>query len=58
MVDPTALALCIVFPLLSIVAVIARFRARAIQKCKPGADDWVVVVALVSLLLVPIDLDE
>lgn len=46
-VDPTALALCIVFPFLSIVAVIARFRARAVQKVKLGADDWVIIPALV-----------
>jgi hypothetical protein len=47
-VDPTALALCIVFPFLSIVAVIARFRARFLQKNKLAADDWVVIPALVG----------
>jgi len=48
-VDPTALALCIIFPFLSIVAVIARFRARSIQKNRLAADDWVVIPALVGL---------
>ncbi|KAK3369962.1 hypothetical protein B0H63DRAFT_551906 [Podospora didyma] len=45
-IDPTALALCTVFPFLSIIAVIARFRARALKRVKLGADDWVVLPAL------------
>ncbi|KAK3322704.1 hypothetical protein B0H66DRAFT_602136 [Apodospora peruviana] len=49
-IDPTALALCTVFPFLSIVAVIARFRARAIKRVKLGADDWVVLPALIFSL--------
>ncbi|TVY93247.1 Satratoxin biosynthesis SC1 cluster protein [Lachnellula willkommii] len=51
-VDPTALALCIIFPFLSIVAVIARFRARTLQKVKLSADDWLVIPALRTLCMV------
>jgi hypothetical protein len=47
-VDPKALALCIIFPFLSVVAVIARFRARSLQKVRLAADDWVVIPALVN----------
>jgi len=45
-VDSKALALCIVFPILSILAVIARFRARSLKKQKIAADDWLILPAL------------
>jgi hypothetical protein len=50
-VDPKALALCIVFPILSIAAVAARFWSRKIQKQTLGADDWLIVPAAVWLQL-------
>jgi len=48
-VDPKAFGVCIKFSILSILAVIAGFRARFIQKQKIAADDWVILPALVSV---------
>lgn len=44
----TILGLCITFPILAILAVLARFYARHIRQTRPGADDWCIVVALVG----------
>lgn len=46
----TPLVLCIVFPILSILSVIARFYARGIKRLKPAADDWMILPALVRRL--------
>jgi hypothetical protein len=47
-IDPKALILCIIFPILAILSVIARFWARSIQKAKLAADDWMIFPALMS----------
>lgn len=45
-----AAAVCsCVFPALALVAVGFRLRARAVQHSKLGADDWLIMVALVSI---------
>ncbi|KAI0194213.1 hypothetical protein F4808DRAFT_464518 [Astrocystis sublimbata] len=54
--QPTILSLGIAFPILSITAVILRFKARQLNKQKPGADDWAALVALVLALGVTADL--
>ena len=47
-VDSKALALCITFPILAIISVVARFYARHVKNMSRGLDDWVIIVALVS----------
>ena len=46
---PTILALSIVFPIISITAVLLRFQARRVNHVQLGPDDWTVLVALVGL---------
>ena len=45
---PTILGLSIAFPIVSIIAVLLRFKAREINRSKLGADDWTIAVALVD----------
>ena len=45
---PAILGLSIAFPILSILAVHLRFKARKITRAKLGADDWTIAVALVG----------
>ena len=45
---PTILGLSIAFPILSILAVLLRFKARTITRAKLGADDWTIAAALVG----------
>lgn len=45
--DSTALVLCIVFPILAVLSVLARFYARQVKKTPYAADDWVILPALV-----------
>lgn len=44
---PTILALCISIPLLAILSVALRHHARLIKRIEPGADDYMILVALV-----------
>lgn len=53
-VDPKALVLCIVFPLLAIAAVVARLRAKSLQKGKLESDDYVILPALVRVDSTPL----
>ena len=43
----TILALGIVFPILSTLAVVLRFEARRFKRIHVGADDWTILAALV-----------
>lgn len=45
---PTILGLSIAFPILSIIAVLLRFKAREVNRANLGADDWTIAVALVG----------
>lgn len=45
---PTALGLSIAFPALAALAVAARFWARHIRRQKLGADDYMIIPALVG----------
>ena len=45
---PTILGLSISLPIVSIIAVLLRFKAREINRSKLGADDWTIAVALVG----------
>ena len=45
------IAAAIVLPVLGIVAVTLRFRARAHQKSKLGVDNWLIIPALVRTSL-------
>ena len=46
----TIVVIDILFPLLAVLAVIARFSARRITKLRFGADDWLILAALVGSL--------
>ncbi len=43
----TILGLSIVFPIISIVAVLLRFEARRVNRVRLGSDDWTILAALV-----------
>ena len=45
---PTILGLSIAFPIVSILAVLARFESRRLKRVDIGADDWTILAALVS----------
>ena len=45
---PTILILSIVFPIISIASMLMRFEARRVKRVSLGADDWTILVALVS----------
>lgn len=47
MIVTTDLALCIVFPILAILAVAGRFWARHLKHLSIEADDWTILIALV-----------
>ena len=47
MIVTTDLALCIVFPILAILAVAGRFWARHLKHLALKADDWTILIALV-----------
>ena len=47
------LAVCIVFPITSIAAVIFRFEARRIKRLRLEADDWTILIALVNFRTLP-----
>jgi len=42
--------LCITFPILAIIAVAARFYSRNLAKVASGADDWLILVALLCCI--------
>ena len=44
------LAVSIVLPILAIVTVVFRFKARRHQKTTPGVDDWLTLLALVFVV--------
>ena len=47
MIVTTDLVLCIVFPVLAILAVTGRFWARHLKNLPLKADDWTILIALV-----------
>ncbi|MCJ1330827.1 hypothetical protein MMC10_007514 [Thelotrema lepadinum] len=49
-IPQTMLALCITFPILSIIAVVCRYWARHAQSARLGADDWIILFALVCCI--------